>query len=91
MSNDNKSPSKDELIQKIIAHSKELSKIDFDQLERDGIISKVRGGYLVNKYSQLPEGARYLIKSMKQNKNDVRIIIFKPPQSFLDIAKKFYK
>ncbi|MHA7845644.1 hypothetical protein [Serratia sp. D1N4] len=88
MAEEKKSSSLDELMKEIVSHATELSKVDFEKLESEGIIEKVRGGYLVKKYTLLPEIARRLIKSMKQTKNGVKIIISKPPKSFLDLAKK---
>ncbi|EPM0601994.1 hypothetical protein L1C21_26910 [Klebsiella pneumoniae] len=79
--------SKDELLNAIVAQAKEYATVDFDQLEKDGIIKKVRGGYLVVKHSKLPDAARKLMKSLKSTKDGVQMIISKPPKSFLDLGK----
>lgn len=79
--------SKDELLNTIVAQAKEYATVDFDQLEKDGIIKKVRGGYLVVKHSKLPDAARKLMKSLKSTKDGVQMIISKPPKSFLDLGK----
>lgn len=44
--------SKEEMLSTIVAQAKEYAAIDFEQLERDGVIKKVRGGYLVVKHSK---------------------------------------
>ncbi|HFP9331663.1 TPA: hypothetical protein ACT1UT_002595 [Raoultella planticola] len=79
--------SKEELLSAIVAQAKEYATVDFDQLEKDGIIKKVRGGYLVVKHSKLPDAARKLMKSLKSTKDGVQMIISKPPKSFLDLGK----
>ncbi|WP_048996975.1 hypothetical protein [Enterobacter kobei] len=79
--------SKEELLSAIVAQAKEYATVDFYQLEKDGIIKKVRGGYLVVKHSKLPETARKLMKSLKSTKDGVQMIISKPPKSFLDLGK----
>ncbi|GKP83436.1 TPA: hypothetical protein ACN73J_005328 [Klebsiella pneumoniae] len=79
--------SKDELLNAIVAQAKEYATVDFDQLEKDGIIKQVRGGYLVVKHSKLPDAARKLMKSLKSTKDGVQMIISKPPKSFLDLGK----
>lgn len=79
--------SKEELLSAIVAQAKEYATVDFDQLEKDGIIKKVRGGYLVIKHSKLPDAARKLMKSLKSTKDGVQMIISKPPKSFLDLGK----
>ncbi|EMC7915195.1 TPA: hypothetical protein ACS624_003081 [Klebsiella michiganensis] len=79
--------SKEELLSAIVAQAKEYATVDFDQLEKDGIIKKVKGGYLVVKHSKLPDAARKLMKSLKSTKDGVQMIISKPPKSFLDLGK----
>ncbi|EPB4338330.1 hypothetical protein QNZ44_002351 [Enterobacter kobei] len=79
--------SKEELLSAIVAQAKEYARVDFDQLEKDGIIKKVKGGYLVVKHSKLPDAARKLMKSLKSTKDGVQMIISKPPKSFLDLGK----
>ncbi|HFS7473383.1 hypothetical protein CIW64_06115 [Enterobacter cloacae] len=79
--------SKEELLSAIVAQAKEYATVDFDQLEKDGIIKKVRGGYLVVKHSKLPDAARKLMKTLKSTKDGVQMIISKPPKSFLDLGK----
>jgi len=74
--------SKEELLSAIVAQAKEYATVDFDQLEKDGIIKKVRGGYLVVKHSKLPDAARKLMKTLKSTKDGVQMIISKPPKSF---------
>lgn len=88
MVDDSELPLNDEVIKKLIAHATELSKVDFEKLESDGVIKKVRGGYLVINHRLLPQTANRLIKSMKNTKDGVRMILFKPPKSFLDLANK---
>lgn len=83
-----KNLSKEEMISILVTQAKEYSKVDFEQLEKDGVIKKVRGGYLVVKHGQLPDIARKLMKSLTQTKNGVRMIISKPPKSFLALADK---
>lgn len=79
--------SKEEILSTIVAQAKEYAAVDFEQLERDGVIKKVRGGYLVVKHSKLPDAARKLMKSLKSTKDGVQMIISKPPKSFLDLGK----
>ena len=79
--------SKEEMFSAIVAQAKEYSSIDFEQLEKDGVIKKVKGGYLVDKLSRLPDAARKLMKSLKSTKDGVEMIISKPPKSFLDLGK----
>lgn len=79
--------SKEELLSAIVAQAKEYATVDFDQLEKDGIIKKVKGGYLVVKHSKLTDAARKLMKSLKSTKDGVQMIISKPPKSFLDLGK----
>ncbi|MFN2992223.1 hypothetical protein [Serratia plymuthica] len=89
MLDENDSRSKDELIKDIISHAKLLATVDFEKLEAEGVIEKVRGGYLVKKYSLLPEVAiKYLVKSNTPTKTGRKILIFKPPNSFIDLARK---
>lgn len=46
MSDENDTRSKDELIKDIISKAKLLATVDFEKLETEGVIEKVRGGYL---------------------------------------------
>ncbi|WP_155404504.1 hypothetical protein [Enterobacter asburiae] len=39
--------SKEEILSTIVAQAKEYAAIDFEQLERDGVIKKVRGGLIL--------------------------------------------
>lgn len=88
MREDENLKSTEQICKELIDYSKELSKIDFDALERDGVIKKVRGGYEVLKHSQLPEIAHKLRKSLTPTKGGAKLIIFKPPQLFLNLSKK---
>jgi dsRNA-specific ribonuclease len=81
-------PSRDEMIKTLIDKAKEVSAIDFEQLENDGVIEKVKGGYLVKKYNQLPVAARSLMKSMKQTKEGMQMIIGKPSAATRKLAGK---
>lgn len=86
MTDENKM-SKEDMIDTILTKAKEYSEINFERLENDGVIKKVRGGYLVINHNKLPDAARKLITSLKQTKNGVQMIISKPPKSFLNLAK----
>jgi hypothetical protein len=89
MSDDNDSRSKDELIKDVISHAKLLATVDFEKLEAEGVIEKVRGGYLVKKHSLLPEVAmKYLVKSITPTKTGTKVLLFKPPKSFINLARK---
>lgn len=88
MMEERKSSSTDELMTEIVSQATELSTVNFEELESEGIIEKVRGGYLVKKFDLLPKSARRLVKSMKPTKTGVKIIISKPPEYFLALAKK---
>ena len=44
MSDENKICSRDELIQDVLSHVKLIATVDFDKLEAEGVIEKVRGG-----------------------------------------------
>lgn len=89
MSDENKIRSRDELLQDVLSHAKIIATVDFDKLESEGVIEKVRGGYLVRKHSLVPEAAmRHLVKSMTPTKTGVKIILFKPPKNFIDLAGK---
>ncbi|WP_199886351.1 hypothetical protein [Dickeya sp. ws52] len=72
----------------LVSKAKEYSTINFEQLEKDGVIKKVRGGYLVVDHNKLPDIARKLMKSLKQTKKGVQMVISKPSKAFLDLAKK---
>lgn len=89
MSDENKIRSRDELIQDVVSHAKLIATVDFDKLEAKGVIEKIRGGYLVKKRSLVPDVAmRYLVKSMTSTKTGFKIILFKPPKNFIDLAGK---
>nr|DAE21821.1 MAG TPA: hypothetical protein [Myoviridae sp. ctoNH1] len=79
-------PSRDEMLKTLIEKAKEVSAIDFEQLEKDGVIEKVKGGYLVKKYSQLPVAARSLMKSMKKTKDGMQMVIGKPSATTKKLA-----
>lgn len=81
-------PSRDEMLKTLIEKAKAVSAIDFEQLEKDGVIEKVKGGYLVKKYSQLPVAARSLMKSMKKTKDGMQMIIGKPSATTIKLASK---
>lgn len=85
---DTKHLSNDEIMSMLVDQATELSTVNFEQLEADSIIKKVRGGYLVLDHDRLPYVARKMMKSLTPTKNGVRMIISKPPKSFLDLAKK---
>lgn len=49
MSDENKICSRDELIQDVLSHVKLIATVDFDKLEAEGVIEKVRGGGVLGK------------------------------------------
>lgn len=81
-------PSRDEILKTLIEKAKAVSAIDFEQLEKDGVIEKVKGGYLVKKDSQLPVAAKSLMRSMKQTKDGMKMIIGKPSAATKKLASK---
>lgn len=89
MEDEKKTHSIDEMMQGLVSHAKIVATVDFEKLESEGVIEKVRGGYLVKKYSLLPEVAmKHLVKSITPTKSGVKILLFKPPKNFLDLANK---
>ena len=89
MPDDDKIDSMDKIMQDLVSKAKIMATVDFDKLESEGVIEKVRGGYLVRKHSLVPEAAmRHLVKSMTPIKTGVKIILFKPPKNFIDLAGK---
>lgn len=89
MSDENKIYSRDEQIQDVLSHVKLIATVDFDKLEAEGVIEKVRGGYLVKKRSLVPDAAmQYLVKSMTTTKTGFKIILSKPRKRFIDLANK---
>ncbi|WP_312210702.1 hypothetical protein [Pseudescherichia sp.] len=81
-------PSRDEILKSLIEQAKAVSAIDFEQLEKDGVIEKVKGGYLVKKDSQLPFAAKSLMKSMKKTKDGMQMVIGKPSAATKKLASK---
>lgn len=74
-------------IGKVIDGAKDICEIDFNQLESDGVITRVTGGYLVNQLDKLPHPARKLIKSISQTKNGMLIVFSKLPKNGLRLTK----
>ncbi|HDL7101287.1 TPA: hypothetical protein PXM79_004098 [Yersinia enterocolitica] len=89
MIDDSELPPRDEMIKKLIDQATESLTVDFDKLESDGVIKKVRGGYLVINHRLLPQAANRLIKSTKNTKDGLRVIIGKPSEKLLKVIKSF--
>ena len=47
MEDEKKTHSIDEMMQGLVSHAKIVATVDFEKLESEGVIEKVRGGYLV--------------------------------------------
>ncbi|MGP9417801.1 hypothetical protein HX889_09240 [Pseudomonas reactans] len=89
MPDDEKIRSIDEIIQDLVSKAKIMVTVDFDKLESEGVVEKVRGGYLVKKYSLVPETAmRYLVKSITPTKTGTKNILFKPSKNITNLASK---
>jgi hypothetical protein len=79
---------RDEYIQKIIEFSEE---IDFESLERDGVITKEGAWYRVHKWSLVPENARKRVTAMNDDKRGFKVKFSKPTKKLQQLAAKFQK
>jgi len=80
--------SRDEYIQKIIEFSEE---IDFESLERDGVLTKEGAWYRVLKWSLVPENVRKRVTAMSDDKKGFKVKFSKPTKKMQQLAAKFQK
>ncbi|HBK4608504.1 TPA: hypothetical protein LLS51_000069 [Serratia marcescens] len=80
--------SRDEFINKVIELSEE---IDFESLERDGILTKEGAWYRVHKWSLVPENARKRVTAMSDDKKGFKVKFSKPTKKLQQLAAKFQK
>lgn len=64
--------------------------VDFDALERDGVLSKEGVWYRIHRYESLPENAAARISEIAQDAKGIKVKFYKS-SSFEKIAKKFEK
>lgn len=78
--------SKEEFIKKIIELCED---IDFESLERDGVIAKEGAWYRVHKWSLVPENARKRVTAMSDDKKGFKVKFSKPTKKLQQLAAKF--
>lgn len=88
MEDEKKTHSIDEMMQGLVSHAKIVATVDFEKLESEGVIEKVRGGYLVKILTSTWSGDETLGEVNNTYQERSQNIAFKPPKNFLDLANK---
>lgn len=82
-----------DIVCQIRDHNEEFTKLDLEQLEKDGIIIKKGAWYLVPNMNNLPESLKFIISEYKEAPQNVGILvkINNKKNPFSKVLKQFEK